>query len=270
LKSKQEYLLTIPFEYLLGFIGHSHLVKPGNSYYTKKDFVQRILRTLSASDCQWLHSMYLRKIPSRKVAELYLMKYPTAEIIRTAFVDHIIKEVHDDIGEISYEFPIPKTRVDIARIQGESYAYELKSIRDTNRRIKNQINSMRSLFERVYLVLPKEKNLLTSISINKKVGIYYYLIEDKNIIFKRRRKAYRNTSFDSLGQLQLFHIDELTNYFSNVFKINSGTSSRKIMEQKLIDKLTSRKINNKFKQVLKNRFQQLPINNFTLNPSMKT
>lgn len=264
MKTKQEYLLSIPFDYLLRFIGHSYLVRPKNDYFTKKDFVRRIIRTLSASDCEWLHSMYLHKIPSRKAAELYLTKYPTAKIIRTAFVDYVTKEVHDDIGEISYEFPIPKTRVDIARIQGESYAYELKSIRDTNRRIEYQVNSIRRLFERVYLVIPKEKNLLTSISLNKKVGIYHYLIEDKNIIFKRRRKAYRMTTFDSLGQLQLFHIDELANYFSNIFKTNSGTMSRRIMEQKIIDKLSSRKINHKFKQVLKNRFQQFPNNNFTL------
>lgn len=255
MKTKQEYLLSIPFEYLLHFIGHSYLVRPKNDYFTKKDFVRRIIRTLSASDCEWLHSMYLRKVPSRKVAELFLIKYPTANIIREAFVDQLVKNDCDEIGELSYEFPIPKTRIDIARIQGDSFAYEIKSIRDSSRRIEHQINTIKRIFEKNYLVLPKDKNLLSSLTIDRKVGVYYYSTEDQNILFKRNRKARKMTSFDSLKQLQLFWEKELTGYYCEIFNEIPEKTGRTVMEQLLVNRLSSKEINTKFKDVLRIRFQ---------------
>ena len=264
MKSKQEYLLSIPFDYLLRFIGHSYLVRPKNDYFTKKDFVRRIIRTLSAADCEWLYSMYIHNIPSVKAAELFLIRYPTATIVREAFVESILESVHDDIGEISYEFPITNTRIDIARIQGDSYAYEIKSIRDSSRRIEHQISTMKKIFEKTYLVLPKEKKLLSSISIDKKVGIYYYVLDDENIIFKKRRTAKKMTTFDSLAQLQLFSTDDLTNFYHDLFNAESGKMDRGMMEQKIMTYLPTGKINAKFKEVLKTRFHNFPNNNFNI------
>lgn len=235
------------------FIGHSYLVRPKNDYFTKKDFIRRIMRTLSASDCEWLHSMYLRNIPSRKTAELFLYKYPTALIVRKAFIDHIQRDFND-IGGLSFEFPIPKTRIDIARIQGDSYAYEIKSIRDSSRRLEHQINSITRIFENNYLVLPRDKNLLSSLSVDKKIGVYYYSTEDQDIFFKRSRKAKKMTSFDSLSQLQLFWVKELTDYFYECFDKIPEKTSRNVMEQLLVNNLSSKKINTKFKDVLRNRF----------------
>lgn len=255
MNTKQEYLLSIPFEYLLSFIGHSHLVRPRNNYFTKKDYVRRIIRTLSSSDCKWLNSMYIHEIPSDKAASLFLKRYPTANVVRKAFVEHIYGNDHEDIGDISYEFPIYKTRIDIARIQGDSYAYEIKSIRDSPRRIEHQISTMKKIFEKTYLVLPKVKKLLSSISIDKKVGIYHYLLDDENIIFKKRRTAIKGTSFDSLAQLRIFRTNELAQFYNDVFDSNSEKGNRSFMEQLLVNNIPSSKINAKFKDVLRSRFQ---------------
>lgn len=214
--TKQEYLLQIPFEYIIAFSRETRLIRR-NGYYTKKDFVQHLLRSLKACECKQLHDFYNNGVSYRDAAKCFLAKYPTGEFVSKTFVDYLIKTT-ENLGILLFEFPIPKTRVDILRLDNFSYAYEVKSQRDRIDRLRYQLPALGRIFERVCLIFASGlKDKITKMA-NKTVGLYAFTAKKGRITFEIEREPIEIDEFKPCAQLGLLRMDELRAIYFSLYK----------------------------------------------------
>ena len=199
MRTKQELLLSIPFEYLLGFIEETILTRGKNNYFTKKDFVHCLINSLDFSECEWLVKNYENDIPYKKAASEYLEFHPTGNMLTKKFSDVIKKSYNEEI--ILYEFLIPSTRADIVQIGDLSQAYELKSIRDSFKRILNQILALEKIFDITYIVVSFDALKECEKYVDDIVGIYFYNVRKDGVSFQLLKSAKRSNFINLTGQL---------------------------------------------------------------------
>lgn len=225
--TKQEYLLLLPFEYVLGFSRTTGLIRQ-NSCYTKKDFVQRLLRSLKASECRQLHDFYSNGFSYRKAAMCYLRKYPSGNHVSKAFVEYL-RETTNDLGRLFFEFPIPQTRVDILRLDSTSHAYEVKSQRDKTKRLHFQLPALRRIFEKVSLVYAS--NLASKVRkvVDMSVGLYSFSVEDGEIVIEIRRPPVETDAFEPVAQLELLRTDEVRAIYIELFGVEPLRKTKAVM-----------------------------------------
>lgn len=251
-RTKQDYLYEIPFEYLLGFIGLTALLRNYN-YFTKKDFVQALLRNIAYDDCELLYNFYKKGSPFEEASTFYLNKNPTAEYIKIKFEEHLHLN-EKDVGSLRYEFPIPNSRVDILRINNNSYAYEIKSIRDSIKRLDGQLNALYGIFENIYLIIPEylRENLDEK---NDSYGIIYFNECDNKIKFITDRYSNCDELLNPKKQLDILTYTELNNLFYEVLK-NTNIKNREDLEKEIMDNNSKKEINQYFKKYIQNKINK--------------
>ena len=58
---------------------------------------------------------------------------------------------------VAFEMVIGESRIDICRINGQSYAYEIKTQYDTFDRLGTQMRDYLKTFEKVYVIVPSNR-----------------------------------------------------------------------------------------------------------------
>ncbi len=120
------------------------------------------------------------------------MKYGKNE---TVIKYNLIKEFiinSEDVGLL--EFNVENSRLDIGKINGHSYAYEIKTELDNVLRLDKQIKDYEKIFEFIYVVChPKHLKEVKKI-LSSKIGIIVFEIENETVKFKLIRDAKKNTS----------------------------------------------------------------------------
>jgi hypothetical protein len=151
MQTKQECLLELPFEFIIAFAKETQMLR-SNGYFTKKDYVHHLLKKLNVEDCFALNELYKKGFNCGDAAKYFNKKRPTGYLISGGFVNYLNNQ--GKIGTILYEFPITSTRVDILRLDGTSYAYEIKSQRDKLDRLNVQLPALGRVFDKVFVVFP--------------------------------------------------------------------------------------------------------------------
>lgn len=129
---------------------------------------------------------------SNEVVNALIFNYYYCErVIKYHFIKHL-KNRMDHI--VAFEMAIGDSRVDICRINGSSYAYEIKTEYDTFDRLETQMRDYTKTFEKVYVIVPCNRVADVRLHIPDSCGVISYRI-DKNmeVIFSYVKKAYKNS-----------------------------------------------------------------------------
>lgn len=128
---------------------------------------------------------------SNEIVNELLMRYYICErVVKYHFI-RTLKSSPDDI--VAFEMSIGDSRIDICRINGGSYAYEIKTEYDNFDRLDSQMKDYFNAFEKVYVIVPI--NHVDSIKkhIPEKCGIIAYRLDENfNLVFSYKRAASEN------------------------------------------------------------------------------
>ncbi len=254
MRTKQDYLSEIPFEFLIGFSKETGLIRD-NACFTKKDFIHRLIPNLTLSDCQQLNEESKEGHCYKSSVSRYLNEFPTGNIVSKNFVEHLGK-FESQLGSIFYEFPITHTRVDILRLSGEFYAYEVKSVRDKLDRLVYQIPALQKYFDYVTVVIPTENEKSVRCYLQKNIGITSFQVKDRLMVFDSKRKAKKSVLLDSIAQLEILRLDELR----DIYRCGKLKPTRKEAIEGIMRNLNTKEIHTVFLSKLKDRERKTQTN----------
>ena len=103
---------------------------------------QEIWELLHALFPKKLCSKLKKKLEGHLVVNEILMKYYTGEKVIKYFLAKERLNISDEIT--IFEFPINSSRLDVGRINGQSYVYEIKTEYDSLNKLSKQIEDYRS------------------------------------------------------------------------------------------------------------------------------
>ena len=200
-----------------------------------------------------LFNKYSNQIIANKLINLVLLKYyPSERVIKHALVDFL----KSDQDTILFEMPILSSRVDIGRINGKSYAYEIKTELDSLNRIEKQINDYSQVYEYVILVIAPVflNEVLTLVPDYCGIWVYNHNKESKRITFTKKRSPRKSPLLNSNSQLNNLSQHSLNSILKN--KNIKNIPLRKEDKIELIEDLYKpRTINTKFKALTKQAYK---------------
>jgi len=185
------------------------------------------------------------------VNEIIFNYYHCERVIKYQFIK-FLKENNNHI--VAFEMSIGDSRVDICRINGGTYAYEIKTEYDTFERLPNQLQDYSMAFEKVYVIVPKTRVTDVKKIIPSTCGIISYRVdENKQFIFHFAKRAEKNhcdfsiclknlSSNDMSYLLRLFESDD---YRTRAEKLN-----------KLIEISKDEKIWQHYRLLLKHKYEK--------------
>lgn len=107
-----------------------------------------VLNKTNSSDIELLRKTCL----SNKVVNDMIFNYYFCErVIKYYFIKHLKDQLNHIVA---FEMNIGDSRIDICRINGSSYAYEIKTEYDTFDRLGSQMQDYLRTFEKVYVIVP--------------------------------------------------------------------------------------------------------------------
>lgn len=204
---------------------------------------------------KYIDSSFLSALNSENIREIYnkiiLKYYPNESCIKAEFLNNILLRGKKHVS--IFELPVGSSRVDLCKINGKSFAYEIKSDLDNFTRLSKQLQDYLFIFDYVYVICSENRVYNISDFIPKECGIYTYKITSHGIYhFNLFKKATINTLINSNRQLQLLHKKELLDYFSfDATEYNKNNAIKAILH-----KYDSIYINKQFKKALKTRYQK--------------
>ncbi len=158
--------------------------------------------------------------------------------------------------EISvFEMNVGTSRLDYARINGHSYAYEIKTELDSLEKLTKQIEDYSKVFEYVNVIthpcyFEKVKKLVPDYC-----GILTYNPQPNDCKFYARQKRTLNNSYNQKSQLSIMTLRELDSLLKKHGFKNEFTD-RKSREETLLVQLSKEQINKDFKLIVKKRFEK--------------
>jgi hypothetical protein len=131
--------------------------------------------------------------------ELLSVYYHNEAFVKSSFIKkELLKGNHVAI----YELPINESRADLCRINGHSFAYEIKTEFDTLARLGKQLDDYLKAFEYVYVICSSDKAAVVLGLIPDEVGVYSYSVKAKNAHFKEIKRASMSSSISPLVQFE--------------------------------------------------------------------
>lgn len=149
--------------------------------------LQYVLTKTSEADISALRRFQLS---NQVINDLILRFYPCERVVKY----YLIKKLRTLSNQIvAFEMSIGNSRIDLCRINGHSYAYEIKTSYDTFDRLDTQMADYMDTFEKVYLVIPFDRKDDAACHIPENCGIITYRIsKNGELIFHYLRKANTN------------------------------------------------------------------------------
>lgn len=160
---------------------------------------------------------------------LILLKnyYRNEAAIKALMRDKLLKD-----KEVVFEYPVGRSRVDIACVGDELICYEIKTKYDNLNRLYKQLYDYSKVFEYIYVVCHKDKLNGVLTGIPEYCGIIEYG-DRKNSAFKVLVRAQKSPKIESGCILNRFWKNELKHYFDTYDKSVIEDSFSK---QEIIDK----------------------------------
>lgn len=142
-------------------------------------------KTSSKDIIELRHNCLSNKI----VNDLIFNFYYCERVIKYHFINYLRRSTNHIVA---FEMTIRDSRIDICRINGCSYAYEIKTEYDSFDRLQSQMQDYIKTFEKVYVIVPFSRVNDIRLLIPKTCGIISYRISDHTVFFSYIRKAYKN------------------------------------------------------------------------------
>lgn len=144
---------------------------------------------------------YSNVIIANKLINLLILKYyPSERAVKYALVDKL-KSKHDTV---IFEMPVLDSRIDVGRINGNSFAYEIKTDLDSLKRIEKQIVDYSQIFEYITLIIAPSFLEETLAIAPSHCGIWTYSHNQSTgkITFTTKRSAKKSPHICPNAQLQ--------------------------------------------------------------------
>lgn len=197
-----------------------------------------------------LSKLKANSLSNTVVNDLIFNYYFCERVIKYHFIRHL-KLKNDHI--VAFEMSIGDSRIDICRINGSSYAYEIKTEYDTFDRLESQMRDYLKTFEKVYVIVPNTRISEVKSFIPASCGIIGYRIDkNMNVVFSYSRKAKKNTcdlaicirSLSSVDMSYMLKLLNLDNYKTRDEKLNT-----------LLRYITSKSFGRCYRQLLKHKYE---------------
>lgn len=206
-----------------------------------------VLNKTSHADLELLRSNCLS---NKVVNDLIFNFYYCERVIKYHFIKHLKNRI-DHI--VAFEMAIGDSRVDICRINGSSYAYEIKTEYDTFDRLETQMRDYLKTFEKVYVIVPKNRVEDVKMHIPDHCGVISYRVDDNmDVVFSYVKKAKHNCcdiSFciNSLSSSDMSYLLKLLN--------EKDLKTRKEKLDSLLKLANSKSIWKKYRQLLRHKYE---------------
>lgn len=167
---------------------------------------------------------------------------------------HFSRKYMDRPDETSvFEFNVGSSRLDYARLNGHSYAYEIKTELDTLDKLDKQIADYSKVFEYVHVVCHPDHYKKVLAKVPEYCGIITYNTEKKEFPFSFRKKRILNSAIDPNFQLSALTTKEL----EKILKVEGMQvpGNRSEREEQILNYVTKNRINHHFKETVKRRFR---------------
>jgi hypothetical protein len=179
--------------------------------------------------------------------------YPSEAAVRAALRALL---VHSPMTgqQVVDEFWIPQSneRVDLALIGPVLKAFEIKTDRDTLKRLPRQANAYSRLFEECTAVVA-ERHLDEAMRTLPKWWGVCIIVFDNDICFEKARPAGRNPSLDSETLVRLLWRDEAFDALTHLGRIPPSTAGRSWMWTALLELLGTEDVRSVVTQALLKR-----------------
>jgi len=151
--------------------------------------------------------------------ELMASYYHNEAYIKSSFIR---KELLIGNHVTLFEYPISDSRIDLGRVNGRSYAYEIKTEFDNLLRLKKQIGDYLTAFEYVYVICSDDKTKSVLEEVPDEVGIISYSTKNRNPAFIQVRDALHSEKIDA--HVQFTSLSEKTKRMAEAKKPDWETS----------------------------------------------
>lgn len=184
------------------------------------------------------------------INEFVFSHYPNEVIVKAAFANQVLMK-SGDCTVSAFELPVGNSRIDLCKINGSSYAFEIKSDFDSFSRLAKQLDDYTKVFEYVYLIVSKDRLSSLPDFVSDGIGIYTYVHRrNGRFTFALHRTPQRNNELNPIMQLQAIPTCGLKKAFPQESEIYMGNQ----LIQAISEKYDSREVNRRFKRYFKNRY----------------
>lgn len=166
------------------------------------------------------------------------------------------KYVSDSNSLVLDEFNISLglVRADIAVVNGVLHGIEIKSEKDTLKRLDNQLTEYKKFFEYITVVTCEKFQDKIEKSIPEKCGILVAKIENNKVIFKKIREAKKNYEIDKLCLVKSLWKEEIIDVLEeSEYKKGFKSKSKPLLYEILCENFSKQQLLRIVKEKIKAR-----------------
>ena len=186
------------------------------------------------------------------------MKKFDAKIITTSLIDWLDVKFKDKTiaREVSVNTSFGTKVVDVMISNGHTIAYEIKSELDTTKRLYEQVEGFKEIFEYVYVVYWGTKFSLDELNLSSNIGAIEVYSENDLIKFKLVKKAKINTIASQLTVAKMLWKSELEYFLSSKQIQTKSTFDKLRLVNLFISNFSKQEAKKIFRFVMKKRFER--------------
>lgn len=248
--TKKELLSELSFEYIRSFAVNTRIIQTRGLYHTKKDHVRALVRSLSKPETEFLHQKFQSGTPVDKTCERFLRMYrPDDSVIRKEMARVLNSEgAKNNAASLLFEVPLQSNRADMVVVNDSITVYEIKSPRDSYRRLPDQLDTYTAVADYVNVVHPRTDN--STEVIDENVGVIEFTYPDFD--FHQTRES--EFLMPEIGdRLSILWDSELQNIMVEEFGSDGTDMSRQEIEAKIQNECPGSRLNAHIRHQLKNR-----------------
>ncbi len=208
------------------------------------------LFSIFPADChEYIKIFQKTHLPNEIYNDVIFNYYKGENIVKYNLLTEYLQN-EDEV--VMFETNVNSSRLDFLRVNGKSYAYEIKTELDTTDRLIKQFKDYEQVFEYIYVVihpihLKKVKQLIP-----RKCGIITYVIESGKCIFNKERDANLNKGLKKEAQIKNLNSEDYAFILKSkgISNLPNYKDDREILLKRLFKK---DEINELFKMALKNK-----------------
>ena len=261
---QKEQRMTVPEESLMAHIERSstpediiHAARHLNQTYSPfatDAVLWKEVKTAFSPQQEQLFNGYSEKLIANKFINLLLLKYyPCERTIKYALIERLNKK----LDTVLFEMPVLTSRIDVGRINGNSFAYEIKTEFDSLRRIEKQISDYSRVYEYIIVIVAPLFYEEVSKLLPDHCGIWTYshTRSTGSTTFTRKRPEQRSPYLCPHSQLQCLSQHSLHTILKNKnIKDSSIPATKEERIALIMDVYAPRTINTKFKAMVKEMY----------------
>ena len=189
--------------------------------------------------------------PGKVINALLMKYYPCERVIKYYLIK---KMTHLTENIVAFEMSIGSSRIDLCRINGHTYAYEIKTEYDTFKRLSTQLPNYQKAFDFVYVVTPLQRVESLKPYLPEGCGIIAYTLKNGLCKFSHQKKAEKNKG-DLDFCIKNFSSSELTMFIEALSNLTCPT--KRIEKEKIaISLVGKRNAWAVYRKILKKRYEK--------------